>query len=107
VIVEQKQRVAADRLEVPVVGAAFLLLVDLVTKKLIAQEEAYAKGVDKLGLETQLKRLVSTRKRRRSPRSRAPKGLSRFAGCAVREPRAIFVRFCRGQDTLSGFAALK
>jgi hypothetical protein len=32
-------------------------LVDLVNKKLVAPEEAYAKAIDKVGIESQLKRI--------------------------------------------------
>ena len=42
-------------------------LMDLVTKKLVAPEEAYAKAVDKAGIDTQLKRIGF------DPRSRPPR----------------------------------
>ena len=86
-------------------------LLDLVTKKLVAPEEAYAKAVDKTGFEALLKRAGSRRRsprleprRRRSrPRRAAATGPAdsrrdrRAVVVAVarsREARAIFVRFC-------------
>ena len=46
-------------------------LMDLVTKKLVAPEEAYAKAIDKSGMEAQLKRAglrpVKPRRARRRP----------------------------------------
>ena len=86
-------------------------LMDLVTKKLVAPEEAYAKAVDKAGFEALLKRRDSTSKApsvaaaasapaapagagARPSAGLAPEGRHRGLRCAVRERRAIFVRFC-------------
>ena len=70
-------------------------LMDLVTKKLVVPEEAYAKAIDKPAFEASCPKRPGPPLQPLPPRLRLPT-LRRLTIYRLRIHRAIFVRFCRG-----------